>query len=61
MYHSVTDDGHFCPRCGAGPFQCFIEDGQCDNAGICDECVKADVRDHWEQYARNAEAYDGHF
>ena len=56
MYHPFDEDGHFCARCGAGPFMCFMEDGQCDNNGSCDECVKADVLDHWEQYANNAEA-----
>ena len=56
MYHSFDEDGHFCPKCGAGPFMCFMEDCQCDNSGICNKCGKADALDHWEQYANNAEA-----
>ena len=38
-YHSFVEDGHLCPKCGAGPFLCSMEDGQCDNNGICDVCV----------------------
>ena len=42
-YHSFTEAGHFCPKCKAGPFLCFMEDGQCDNTGTCNECIKAEV------------------
>ena len=40
-YHSFIEDGHYCPTCKAGPFLCYMEDGQCDNAGTCDSCIKA--------------------
>ena len=44
-YHSFTEDGHYCPTCKAGPFLFYKEDGQCDNVGTCDKCIKAQV---WE-------------
>jgi len=58
LYHPFTDDGHFCPRCNAGPFLCTMEDGQCDNAGICNKCVKADVYDHWERKEGNGREWE---
>ena len=42
-YHSFTEDGHYCPTCKAGPFLCYMEDGQCDNSGTCDSCIKEQV------------------
>ena len=42
-YHSFTEDGHYCPTCKAGPFLCYMEDGQCDNSGTCDSCIKESV------------------
>ena len=42
-YHSFTEDGHYCPTCKAGPFLCYMEDGQCDNNGTCDSCLKEQV------------------
>jgi hypothetical protein len=47
-YHTFVEDGHFCPKCKAGPFLCFMEDGQCDNAGTCDECIKLVLAEVWE-------------
>ena len=40
-YHAFTEDGHYCPTCKAGPFLCYMEDGQCDNNGTCDKCIQA--------------------
>jgi hypothetical protein len=39
-YHTFTEDGHYCPTCKAGPFPCYMEDGQCDNAGTCGQCLQ---------------------
>ena len=53
-YHSFTEDGHYCPTCKAGPFLCYMEDGQCDNNGTCDKCLKAQV---WEAMDSEEAAY----
>ena len=42
-FHDI-ERGHFCPRCKANSL-CLIEDGACDNAGLCDRCIKQDVYD----------------
>ena len=31
--------GHVCPKCGSRSI-CTIEDGYCENAGACDNCIK---------------------
>ena len=41
--HSFTEEGHWCPTCEEGPFLCTMEDGQCENQGTCDSCIKAQV------------------
>ena len=63
-YHPFTEDGHFCPKCDAGPFLCFMEDGQCDNNGTCDQCIKAEALDNSEEaeYRQEMqERYDDEF
>ena len=50
------EHGHYCPRCGSGPFLCTIEDGQCDNNGTCDTCIGELEMDRLERLDR--EPYD---
>ena len=33
-----VEEGHFCPKCNANSI-CGIEDGACDNAGLCGDCI----------------------
>ena len=44
------EEGHDCPKCGANSI-CTIEDGDCENQGLCDNCIKADV---YERMGRGA-------
>ena len=46
--HSFTEEGHWCPKCEDGPFLCTMEDGQCENQGTCDSCIKEQVRNQRE-------------
>lgn len=36
-FHDI-DRGHFCPKCNANSL-CLIEDGSCDQGGMCGDCV----------------------
>jgi hypothetical protein len=50
-YHSLREDGHECPECGMVSI-CTIEDGFCENAGVCDNCIRQQVmnRDSYWDY-----------
>ena len=50
LHLSAVMNGHFCPKCEAGPFLCTLEDGQCDNAGTCNKCIKAEVHADEKDY-----------
>jgi len=39
MYGHDYEKGHDCPKCGKNS-HCSIEDGFCENAGECDNCIK---------------------
>ena len=64
-YHTFDESGHFCPKCDNGPFTCMMEDGQCDNAGLCNSCIKtqfADVDPEEPEYREQMqERYDNEF
>ena len=62
-YHPFTEDGHFC-SCGRGPFICSMEDGHCDNDGMCNKCIKAeafDISEDAEYRQEMQERYDDEF
>ena len=46
--HPYNDDGHVCPTCGAGPFTCTMEDGDCENDGGCDRCAQSYCTGDWQ-------------
>ena len=52
------EHGHYCPRCGSGPFLCTIEDGQCDNTGTCDTCIGELEMDRLDRLDREPYDYD---
>jgi len=37
------EKGHTCPVCHRSGIPCTIEDGFCENAGECDNCIKERV------------------
>ena len=55
------EEGHDCPTCGVNSI-CTIEDGECENQGRCDDCIKADYvkygipkLDFWSQWSGSDE------
>jgi len=54
MYGHDYEKGHDCPKCGKNS-RCMIEDGFCENDGVCDNCIKERVyqdidREYWGEY-----------
>jgi hypothetical protein len=39
LYGHSPEADHKCPKCGAESI-CLIEDGFCDNDGLCDSCIR---------------------
>ena len=40
-YHPFTEQGHKCPKCRSRSI-CMMEDGYCENRGVCDNCIRAE-------------------
>jgi len=34
------ENGHTCPTCHRAGIICTIEDGACENEGMCDDCLR---------------------
>ena len=47
-YHPFTEQGHKCPKCGSRSI-CTMEDGYCENAGTCDNCIKDSYMERLER------------
>ena len=39
MSHPFIEVGHKCPECGVRSI-CTMEDGYCENRGVCDTCIR---------------------
>ena len=55
-YHPFTEQGHKCPKCKSR-FMCTMEDGTCENAGTCDECIQDAEYDRLNRWNYNPD-YD---
>lgn len=52
-----VEEGHFCPKCNANSV-CGIEDGACDNAGLCGDCFGDAYIERLERREREGYHYD---
>tara|TARA_Y100000296_G_C5160416_1_gene251504 strand:- start:410 stop:568 length:159 start_codon:yes stop_codon:yes gene_type:complete len=48
MFGHDIEEGHDCPKCGVNSI-CTIEDGDCENQGLCDDCIKAEVYERMDR------------
>ena len=48
MFGHDIEEGHDCPKCGVNSI-CTIEDGDCENHGLCDDCIKAEVYERMDR------------